>query len=196
MHCGCKFDHVLHFSLPMRTIAKTKQNKTERRLRIEDLSVCINVQSHYAVWTSDPITCAWTACVCVCVCLCHRKCCKSLNPPVEMVSDATTEMICQGEKQYTTLFLAIVCASANERVRLYLLSICLFVRSFHTLFSIIQMMHNRLFCYSSWLIIGFDSYAFKHVHAHTHKHTCMFAFVHGYNGYCNWKENERPSTEW
>lgn len=80
------------------TVAKTKHRM---RSRIEDF-VCgmsVSMFNHnmlYELLTQLHMRGPHAS---VSVCLCHCKYCKRLKPPVEMVSDATTEIICQGEKK-------------------------------------------------------------------------------------------------
>lgn len=181
MHCGCKCDHVLHFSLPMNSCKNNTPNEIER---IEDLCVrhclyqCSITLCYMNFWPN--YMCVDRMCVCVCLCLCHCNYCKRLKPPVKMVSDATTEIICQGEK----LFLA----SANERR-----CICfpiVFASSFSspfTLFSIIQELIPMHIDYCVTVLDWLD-YWLWFICANTNTH--MFAFVHGYNGNCNLREIE------
>lgn len=96
MHCDCKCDHVLYFSLPMHNAKQAKRTNIEKR--IEDLCVCgmsATIFNHIMLYELLTQLHVRGPHVCLCVYVIANE---RLKPPGEMVSDATTEIICQGEK--------------------------------------------------------------------------------------------------
>lgn len=104
---------TIYFSLPM---CNAKRKKTTKKKKTNEICArgifvhhqCINVQSHYVLYELlTQLHVRARASLWVCVCVITNIATAQASNGLNGTRDASTEIICQGENQYTTLFRAV-----------------------------------------------------------------------------------------